>query len=118
MEIEIGDFYNAGIYAVARCRIAFICGKELNWLKGELSSLKVALEKIDFIIGFSMTEMLTKAVVILMEEPATLSSDIMDQYDRGTDEAYQPPEQSCFNYHKLVLLNPVRRIRSSAGDGF
>ncbi len=104
MEIEIGDFYNAGIYAVARCRIAFICGKELNWLKGELSSLKVALEKIDFIIGFSMTEMLTKAVVILMEEPATLSSDIMDQYDRGTDEAYQPPEQSCFNYLKLVLL--------------
>ena len=104
MEIEIGDFYNAGNYAVIRCRIAFMCGKELNWLKGELSSLKVALEKIDYILGSPRVEMLTKAVTILMEEPATLSSDIMDQYDRGTDAAYQPPEQSCFNYHKLVLL--------------
>ena len=51
MGIEMGDFHSAGISAVVRCQIAFMCGKELNWLKGELSTLKLALEKIDYIIG-------------------------------------------------------------------
>ena len=104
MGIETGDFINAGASAVARCRLAFMCGKELNWLKGELSTLKLALKKIDYIIGSPQVEMLMKAVMILMEEPSTLSTGIVDQYDRGTDEAYQPPEQSSFNYQKLVLL--------------
>ena len=72
-------------------------------MKGELSTLKLALKKIDKIIGVPQVEMMTKAVMILMEEPSTLSTTIMDQYDRGTDEEYQPPEQSCFNYQKLVL---------------
>ncbi len=103
MGIETGDFYNAGANALARCQLAFMCGKELNWLKGELSTLKVALKKIDYIIGFSKTEMLTKAVMILMEEPSTLSTGIMDQYDRGRGTEYQPHEQSSFNYQKLVL---------------
>ena len=103
MGIETGDFYNAGQSAVVRCQLAFMCGKELNWLKGELSTLKVALKKIDYIIGFSKTKMLTKAVMVLMEEPSTLSSGIMDQYDRGRGTEYQPHEQSSFNYQKLVL---------------
>ncbi|MCH2293280.1 MAG: hypothetical protein MK439_12190, partial [SAR324 cluster bacterium] len=80
MGIETGDFYNAGRSAVERCRIAFMCGKELNWLKGELSSLKLALKKIDFILGSAQLEMMTKAIMILMEEPSTLSTAIMDQY--------------------------------------
>ena len=33
MGIETGDFYNAGASAVIRCQLAFMCGKELNWLK-------------------------------------------------------------------------------------
>ena len=103
MGIETGDFYNAGISAVVRCRIAFMCGKELNWLKGELSTLKLALEKIDYIIGSPQVEMLTKAVTILMEEPSTLSTAIMDQYDRVTSTEYSYYEQSSFNYQKLVL---------------
>ena len=56
--------------------------------------------------------------MILMEEPATLSSDIMDQYDRGTDAEYQPPERSCFNYHKLVLLYLFEEYEAARGDGF
>ena len=51
MGIETGDFVNAGRSAVVRCQIAFMCGKELNWLKGELSTLKLALKKIDYILG-------------------------------------------------------------------
>ena len=50
MGIETGDFYNAGNNAVIRCQLAFMCGKELNWLKGELSTLKLALKKINCII--------------------------------------------------------------------
>ena len=103
MGIETGDFINAGISAVARCQIAFMCGKELNWLKGELSTLKVALKKIDYIIGSRHAEMQMKTVMILMEEPATLSTGIVDQYHRGTGAEYQPHEQSHFNYQKLVL---------------
>ena len=103
MEIEAGDFFNASASALTRCQLAFMCGKELNWLKRELSTLKLALEKIDFIIGFSKTEILTKAVTILMEEPSTLSTGIIAPYVRGTDAEYQPPERSCFNYQKLVL---------------
>ena len=103
MGIETGDFYNAGISAVARCRIAFMCGKELNWLKGELSTLKLALEKIDYIIGSPQVEMLTKAVTILMEEPSSLSSGIMDQFHRVTGAEFVYHEQSSFNYQKLVL---------------
>ena len=103
MGIETGDFYNAGNNAVIRCQIAFMCGKELNWLKGELSTLKLALKKIDYIIGSPEVEMLTKAVTILMEEPATLSSGIMDQYHRVTGAGYVYREQSSFNYQKLVL---------------
>ena len=103
MGIETGDFYNAGNNAVIRCQLAFMCGKELNWLKGELSTLKLALKKIDYIIGSPEVEMLTKAVTILMEEPSTLSSGIMDQYHRVTGAEYRYGDQSNFNYQKLVL---------------
>ena len=103
MGIEMGDFHSAGISAVLRCRIAFMCGKELNWLKGELSTLKAALKKIDYIIGSPQLEMLTKAVMILMEEPSTLSSGIMDQYDRVTSTEYSYYEHCSFNHQKLVL---------------
>ena len=103
MGIETGDFFNAGSSVVERCRIAFMCGKELNWLKGELSTLKLALKKIDYIIGSPHAEMLTKAVTILMDEPASLSSGIMDQYDRVTGAEFVYHEQSSFNYQKLVL---------------
>ena len=103
MGIETGDFTNAGISAVARCQIAFMCGKELNWLKGELSTLKLALKKINFIIGSPQVEMLTKAVMILMEEPSSLSSGIMDQYDRVRGAEFVYHDQSSFNYQKLVL---------------
>ena len=81
--IETGDFVNAGRSALTRCQIAFMCGKELNWLKGELSTLKLALKKIDYILGSPEVEMLTKAIMILMEEPSSLSSGIMDQYHKG-----------------------------------
>ena len=88
MGIEMGDFHSAGISAVVRCRIAFMCGKELNWLKGELSTLKLALKKIDYILGSPRVEMLMKTVMVLMEEPSSLSSGIMDQYDRVTSAEY------------------------------
>ena len=101
--IETGDFFNAGYSAVRRCQIAFMCGKELNWLKGELSTLKAALKKIDFIIGSPRVEMLTKAVTILLDEPSTLSTSIMDQYDRVTSTEYSYYEHRSFNYQKLVL---------------
>ena len=103
MGIETGDFYNAGNNAVIRCQLAFMCGKELNWLKGELSTLKLALKKIDYIIGSPHAEMLMKTITILMEEPASLSTAIMDQYDRGRGAEYNYYEQSNFNYQKLVL---------------
>ena len=103
MGIETGDFINAGSSAVARCRIAFMCGKELNWLKGELSTLKLALKKIDYIIGSRHAEMQMKAVTILMEEPSPLSTGIMDQYDRVTSTEYSYHNHSSFNYQKLVL---------------
>ena len=103
MGIEMGDFHSAGISAVVRCQIAFMCGKELNWLKGELSTLKLALEKIDYIIGSPRVEMLMKTVMVLMEEPASLSSGIMDQYDRVTSTEYSYYEYCSFNYQKLVL---------------
>ncbi len=103
MGIETGDFFYAGRSAVIRCQIAFMCGKELNWLKGELSKLKLALEKIDYILGSPQVEMLAKAVMILMEEPVSLSSGIMDQYHRVTGAGYVYREQSSFNYQKLVL---------------
>ena len=103
MGIETGDFFYAGRSAVVRCQIAFMCGKELNWLKGELSTLKLALEKIDYIIGSPHAEMLMKTVTILMEEPSSLSSGIMDQYHRVTSTEYSYYEQSSFNYQKLVL---------------
>ena len=80
-----------------------MCGKELNWLKGELSTLKLALKKIDYILGSPHAEMLTKVVTILMEEPSTLSSGIMDQYHRVTGAEFVYREQSSFNYQKLVL---------------
>ena len=51
----------------------------------------------------SRVEMLTKAVMVLMEEPSSLSSGIMDQYDRVTSTEYSYYEQSHFNYQKLVL---------------
>ena len=103
MGIETGDFYNAGNNAVIRCQLAFMCGKELNWLKGELSTLKAALKKIDYIIGSPQLEMLMKTVMVLMEEPSTLSSGIMDQYDRVTGTEFVYHEQASFNYQKLVL---------------
>ena len=103
MGIETGDFYNAGNNAVIRCQLAFMCGKELNWLKGELSTLKLALEKIDYIIGSPHAEMLMKTITILMEEPSTLSTAIIAQYDRGRGAEYDYYEQSNFNYQKLVL---------------
>ena len=101
--IETGDFYNAGNNAVIRCQLAFMCGKELNWLKGELSTLKLALEKIDYIIGSPHVEMLMKTITILMEESSSLPTGIMDQYDRGRCAEYDYYEQSNFNYQKLVL---------------
>ena len=103
MGIKTGDFYNAGHGAVKRCQLAFMCGKELNWLKGELSTLKADLKKIDFIIGSPRVEMLIKAVTILLDEPSTLSTSIMDQYHRVTSAEYVYNEHSCFNYQKLVL---------------
>ena len=103
MGIETGDFFYAGSSAVDRCQIAFMCGKELNWLKGELLTLKAVLKKIDFIIGSPRVEMLTKAITILMDEPSSLSSGIMDPYDRVTSAEYVYYEHSCFNYQKLVL---------------
>ena len=103
MGIETGDFYNAGHNAVIRCQLAFMCGKELNWLKGELSKLKLALKKIDHIIGSPQAEMLMKTITILTEERSTLSSGISDQYDRVTNAEYRHGEHSNFNYHKLVL---------------
>ncbi len=103
MGIETGDFFNAGRSALTRCQIAFMCGKELNWLKGELSSLKLALKKIDYILGSPRVEMLMKTVMVLMEEPSSLSTGIMDQYDRVTSAEYVYEEQSSFNYQKLVL---------------
>ncbi len=103
MGIETGDFFIAGISAVIRCQIAFMCGKELNWLKGELSTLKLALKKIDYMLGYPQLEMLMKTIMVLMEEPATLSSDIMDPYDRVTGAEFVYHEQSNFNYQKLVL---------------
>ena len=103
MGIEAGDFVNAGASAVTRCQIAFMCGKKLNWLKGELSTLKLALKKIDYIIGSRHAEMQMKAVTILMEEPSSLSSGIIDQYHRVTGAGYVYYKQSSFNYHKLVL---------------
>ena len=103
MGIETGDFYNAGNNAVIRCQLAFMCGKELNWLKGELSTLKAALKKIDYIIGSPQLEMLMKTVMVLMEEPSSLSSGIMDQYDRVTGAEFVYHEQASFNYQKLVL---------------
>ncbi len=101
--IETGDFFNAGYSAVGRCQIAFMCGKELNWLKGELSTLTADLKKIDFIIGSPRVEMLTKTVMVLMEEPSSLSSGIMDQYHRVTSTEYSYYEHCSFNYQKLVL---------------
>ena len=103
MGIETGDFFNAGQSAVIRCQIAFMCGKELNWLKGELSTLKLALKKIDYILGSPRVEMLMKTVMVLMEEPSSLSSGIMDQYDRVTSAEYSYYEHCSFNYQKLVL---------------
>ena len=103
MGIETGNFLNAGQSAVLRCQIAFMCGKELNWLKGELSTLKLALKKINYMLGSPRVEMLMKTVMVLMEEPSSLSSGIMDQYDRGTSTEYSYYEQSHFNYQKLVL---------------
>ncbi len=104
MGIETGDFFNAGRSAVVRCQIAFMCGKELNWLKGELSTLKLALKKIDYILGSPQVEMLTKAIMILMEEPSSLSSGIMDHYHRVMGAEFVYHEQISFNYQKLVLL--------------
>ena len=118
MGIETGDFINAGISAVARCQIAFMCGKELNWLKGELSTLKVALKKIDYIIGSRHAEMQMKTVMILMEEPATLSTGIVDQYDRGTGAEYKPHEQSSFNYQKLVLQTLFEEYEAARETAF
>ena len=103
MGIETGDFFNAGRSALTRCQIAFMCGKELNWLKRELSTLKADLKKIDFIIGSPRVEMLMKTVTILMEEPSSLSSGIMDQYDRVISTEYSYYEHCSFNYQKLVL---------------
>ena len=103
MGIETGDFFYAGSSAVDRCQIAFMCGKELNWLKEELSTLKLALKKIDYILGSPQLEMMMKTVMVLMEEPATLSSGIMDQYHRVTGAEFVYREQSNFNYQKLVL---------------
>ncbi len=103
MGIETGDFTRAGRNAVARCQIAFMCGKELNWLKGELSTLKAAIKKINCTIVSPHVENLTEAIMILMDEPSTLSTVIIDQYDRVTDAEYRYGDQNCFNYQKLVL---------------
>ena len=103
MGIETGDFTNACRNAVARCQIAFMCGKELNWLKGELSTLKLAIKKINCIIVSPHVEILTKAIMILMDEPSSLSKVIMDQYDRVTGAEFVYHDQSSFNYQKLVL---------------
>ena len=118
MGIETGDFFNAGRAAVVRCQIAFMCGKELNWLKGELSTLKLALKKIDYIIGSPQLEMLTKAIMILMEEPSSLSTAIMDQYHRVTGAEYRYGDQSSFNYHKLVLQTLFEEYEAARETAF
>ena len=48
-------------------------------------------------------EILTKAIMILMDEPSSLSKVIMDQYDRVTGAEFVYHDQSSFNYQKLVL---------------
>ncbi|MDC0230052.1 AAA family ATPase [Deltaproteobacteria bacterium] len=101
--IGTGNVHSASQLAVSWCRLTFLCGKELNWLKRELSTLKVALKKIDFIIGFPQLEMLMKTITILTEEHSTLSSGISDQYDRVTGAEYRHADQSSFNCQKLVL---------------
>ena len=118
MGIETGDFINAGRSAVERCQIAFMCGKELNWLKRELSTLKLAIKKINCIIVSPQVEMLTKAVMILMDEPSTLSTDIMDQYDRVTDAEYVYGDQSSFNYQKLVLQTLFEEYEAARETAF
>ena len=118
MGIETGDFINAGFSALVRFQIAFMCGKELNWLKGELSTMKLALEKIDYIIGSPQLEMLTKAVMILMDEPSTLSTAIIDQYHRVTGAGYVYREQSCFNYQKLVLQTLFEEYEAARETAF
>ncbi len=118
MGIETGDFYNAGNNAVIRCQLAFMCGKDLNWLKGELSTLKLALKKIDYIIGSPHAEMLMKTITILMEEPASLSRGIMDQYDRGRGAEYNYYEQSNFNYQKLVLQTLFEEYEAARETAF
>ena len=118
MGIETGDFYNAGNNAVIRCQLAFMCGKELNWLRGELSTLKLALKKIDYMIGSPHAEMLMKTITILMEEPASLSSGIMDQYDRGRGAEYNYYEQSNFNYQKLVLQTLFEEYEAARETAF
>ena len=118
MGIETGDFFYAGRSAVERCQIAFMCGKELNWLKRELSTLKLAIKKINCIIVSPQVEMLTKAVMILMDEPSTLSTDIMDQYDRVTDAEYVYGDQSSFNYQKLVLQTLFEEYEAARETAF
>ena len=118
MGIETGDFINAGYCAVSRCQIAFMCGKELNWLKGELSTLKAALKKIDYILGSPRVEMLMKTVTILMEEPSPLSNAIMDQYDRVTSTEYSYYEHCSFNYQKLVLQTLFEEYEAARETAF
>ena len=118
MGIETGDFFNAGYSAVVRCQIAFMCGKELNWLKGELSTLKAALKKIDYMLGSPRVEMLMKTVMVLMEEPASLSSGIMDQYDRVTSTEYSYYEHCSFNYQKLVLQTLFEEYEAARETAF
>ncbi len=118
MGIETGDFFNAGQSAVVRCQIAFMCGKELNWLKGELSTLKAALKKIDYMLGSPRVEMLMKTVMVLMEEPASLSSGIMDQYDRVTSTEYSYYEHCSFNYQKLVLQTLFEEYEAARETAF
>ena len=103
MGIETGDFYNAGRCAISRCQIAFMCGKDLNWLKRELSTLKLSLNKIDYVIGSPQVEMLTKIVKILMEESLSMSSNIVDQYERVTGPEYRYNDNIFYNYQKLML---------------
>ena len=100
-------------------RLAFMCGKELNWLKGELSTLKLALKKTDYILGSPQVEMLTKAITILMDEPSTLSSGIVDQYHRGTGAEYvNLMNRASFNYQKLVLQTLFEEYEAARETAF
>ena len=56
--------------------------------------------------------------MILMDEPSTLSTAIIDQYHRVTGAGYVYREQSCFNYQKLVLQTLFEEYEAARETAF